>query len=176
MKLLYYLVFFFNFGKLQMFEYDGKKIKIGIMKQFVDFVVMLYWENFEGDGQVDFVNYGGFDKVVCVYLVEYYLFWEEFFLRMLFSVVFGENLMVVGLIEENVCIGDVFKFDEVVVQVSQLCQLCVKFVKKFGVKEMVLKVQKIGYIGFYFCVLEEGRVFFGVKLELLFRGEKVILV
>jgi len=51
-----------------------------------------------------------------------------------------------------------------------------KAATKFGVKEMVLKVQQTGYTGYYFRVLEEGRVSPGAKLELLSRGEKGISV
>ncbi|MDK1004514.1 MOSC domain-containing protein [Bacillus subtilis] len=171
-----YSVLSLNLGKPQTLEYDGKKIETGIMKRPAESAVMLYRENFEGDGQADLVNHGGPDKAVCVYPAEHYPFWEEFLSRPLSNAAFGENLTVAGLTEENVCIGDVFKLDEAVVQVSQPRQPCVKLAKKFGVKEMVLKVQQTGYTGFYFRVLEEGRVSPGANLELLSRGEKGISV
>ncbi|MFD3196858.1 MOSC domain-containing protein [Bacillus sp. LR_5] len=176
MKSLHYPVLSLNLGKPQTLEYDGKKIETGIMKQPADSAVMLYRENFEGDGQADLVNHGGADKAVCVYPAEHYPFWRELLSRPLPSAAFGENLTVAGLTEENVCIGDVFKLDEAVVQVSQPRQPCVKLAKKLGVKEMVLKVQQTGYTGFYFRVLEEGRVAPGAKLELLSKGEKDISV
>ncbi|WP_121642132.1 MOSC domain-containing protein [Bacillus vallismortis] len=176
MKPPHYSVLSLNLGKPQTLEYDGRKIETGIMKQPAASAIMLYRENFEGDGQADLMNHGGPDKAVCVYPAEHYPFWEDFLLRPLPSAAFGENLTVMGLTEENVCIGDVFQLDEAVVQVSQPRQPCVKLAKKFGVKEMVLKVQQTGYTGFYFRVLEEGRVAPGAKLELLSRGEKDISV
>ncbi|KXJ37534.1 hypothetical protein AX282_19780 [Bacillus spizizenii] len=176
MKSLHYPVLSLNLGKPQTLEYDGKKIETGIMKQPADSAVMLYRENFEGDGQADLVNHGGPDKAVCVHPAEHYPFWRELLSRPLPSAAFGENLTVAGLTEENVCIRDVFKLDEAVVQVSQPRQPCVKLAKKLGVKEMVLKVQQTGYTGFYFRVLEEGRVAPGAKLELLSKGEKDISV
>ncbi|MCO4851653.1 MOSC domain-containing protein [Bacillus vallismortis] len=176
MKTPHYSVLSLNLGKPQTLEYDGKKIETGIMKQPADSAVMLYRENFEGDGQADLKNHGGPDKAVCVYPAKHYPFWEEFLSRPLPSAAFGENLTVTGLTEENVCIGDVFQLDEAVVQVSQPRQPCVKLAKKFGVKEMVLKLQQTGYTGFYFRVLEEGRVAPGAKLELLSRGEKDISI
>ncbi|MCY8535177.1 MOSC domain-containing protein [Bacillus vallismortis] len=176
MKPPHYSVLSLNLGKPQTLEYDGRKIETGIMKQPAASAVMLYRENFEGDGQADLMNHGGLDKAVCVYPAEHYPFWEDFLSRPLPSAAFGENLTVMGLTEENICIGDVFQLDEAVVQVSQPRQPCVKLAKKFGVKEMVLKVQQTGYTGFYFRVLEEGRVAPGAKLELLSRGEKDISV
>ncbi len=63
MKSLHYPVLSLNLGKPQTLEYDGKKIKTGIMKQPADSAVMLHRENFEGDGQADLVNHGGPDKL-----------------------------------------------------------------------------------------------------------------
>lgn len=172
----HYSILSLNLGKPQTLEYDGKKIETGIMKRPADSAVMLYRENFEGDGQADLVNHGGPDKAVCVYSAEHYPFWTEFLSRSLPAAAFGENLTVQGLTEEDVCIGDVFQLDDAVVQVSQPRQPCIKLAKKFGVKDMVLKVQQTGYTGFYFRVLEEGRVAPDAKLELLSRGEKDISV
>ncbi|WJE43909.1 MOSC domain-containing protein [Bacillus halotolerans] len=172
----HYSILSLNLGKPQTLEYDGKKIETGIMKRPADSAVMLYRENFEGDGQADLVNHGGPDKAVCVYSAEHYPFWTEFLSRPLPDAAFGENLTVQGLTEEDVCIGDVFQLDDAVVQVSQPRQPCIKLAKKFGVKDMVLKVQQTGYTGFYFRVLEEGRVAPGAKLDLLSRGEKGISV
>lgn len=153
-----------------------EKIETGIMKRPAGSSVMLHRENFEGDGQADIVNHGGPDKAVCVYPAEHY------------------PLSVLGRVplktaikrriwrkfdgcgpdsEEIVCIEDVFKLDEAVVQVSQPY---VKLWRKSSVKEMVLKVQQTGYTGYYFRVLEESRVAPGAKLELLSRGEKGISV
>ncbi|KAF1679054.1 MULTISPECIES: MOSC domain-containing protein [Bacillus] len=176
MKPAHYSVLSLNLGKPQTLEYDGKKIETGIMKRPADSAVMLYRTNFEGDGQADLINHGGPDKAVCVYPAAHYPFWEEFLSRPLPSAAFGENLTIAGLTEENVFIGDIFQLDEAVVQISQPRQPCVKLAKRFGVKEMVLKVQQTGYTGFYFRVLEEGRVAPDAKLELLSRGEKAISV
>ncbi|MGF7536311.1 MOSC domain-containing protein [Bacillus mexicanus] len=176
MKPAHYSVLSLNLGKPQTLEYDGKKIETGIMKRPADSAVMLYRTNFEGDGQADLINHGGPDKAVCVYPAAHYPFWEEFLSRPLPSAAFGENLTIAGLTEENVFIGDIFQLDEAVVQISQPRQPCVKLAKRFGVKEMVLKVQQTGYTGFYFRVLEEGRVAPDPKLELLSRGEKAISV
>ncbi|MEG7283547.1 MOSC domain-containing protein [Bacillus sp. 0909A] len=172
----HYSILSLNLGKPQTLEYDGKKIETGIMKRPAVSAVMLYRENFEGDGQADLVNHGGPDKAVCVYPAEHYPFWTEFLSRSLPDAAFGENLTVQGLTEEHVCVGDVFQLDDAVVQVSQPRQPCIKLAKKFGVKDMVLKVQQTGYTGFYFRVLEEGRVAPDAKLELLSRGEKGISV
>src|SRR5699024_4237516 len=71
---------------------------------------------------------------------------------------FGENLTTRGLLETDVCIGDIFKLGEATVQVSQPRQPCYKLSVKYGDPNMPIKVQETGYTGYYFRVLEEGWV------------------
>ncbi|MBU5262382.1 MOSC domain-containing protein [Bacillus atrophaeus] len=165
-----------NIGKPQTYEFEGGKVETGIVKRPAESAVMLYRENFAGDGQADLVNHGGRDKAVCVYPSEHYPYWENALARRLPEAAFGENLTVKGLTERDVWIGDVYQLDEAVVQVSQPRQPCVKLAKKYGVKDMVLQVQKTGYTGFYFRVLEEGNVSPGAELELLSRGAQKISI
>ncbi len=89
---------------------------------------------------------------------------------------FGENLTIKGLLESDVCIGDVFKLGKAIVQVSQPRQPCYKLSIKYGVPDMPLKVQQTGYTGFYFRVLEEGVVSKADGLSLLHHHPKAITV
>jgi MOSC domain-containing protein YiiM len=78
-------------------------------------------------------------------------------------------LTVKGLVEEDVCIGDVFQLGEAVVQVSQPRQPCFKLAKKYNVEDLPLRVQNTGYTGFYLRVLKEGWVTRESRLQLLSR-------
>jgi MOSC domain-containing protein YiiM len=145
-------------GKPKTYEDNGKPYETSINKQRVHHPLFLSKVNFEGDKQADLVHHGGEDKAVCVYPYDHYLYWEGHLNRKLDDSAFGENLTVEGLTEEAACIGDVFSLGEAVVQISQPRQPCFKLAKKYGVKDMALKVQNTGFTGYYFRVLQEGRV------------------
>lgn len=147
-----------NVGKPAVFAYQGKEIETGIFKHPVNEPLYLSKTNLDGDGQADLVYHGGPEKAVCVYPHEHYPYWTERLSRQLDMGAFGENLTVEGLREESVCIGDIFQWGEAVVQISQPRQPCHKLAKKYDVPELPLWVQETGYTGFYFRVLQEGRV------------------
>ncbi|MNI35622.1 6-N-hydroxylaminopurine resistance protein [compost metagenome] len=147
-----------NISKPVQMKFNNKEVSTGIFKTPVNDSLFLSWENFEGDGQADLVHHGGREKAVCVYAYEHYPFWEKELGTQLGFGAFGENLTVRGLVETDVCIGDVFKLGEAIVQVSQPRQPCFKLSIRYQAPEMPLKVQETGYTGFYFRVLKEGRV------------------
>ncbi|WP_019635471.1 MOSC domain-containing protein [Paenibacillus fonticola] len=147
-----------NVGKPIQVQFNNKEISTGIFKRPSDEPLFLSWLNFEGDGQADLVHHGGREKAVCVYPYEHYPFWEKELGRALEYSAFGENLTTRGLLETEVCIGDIFQLGEAVVQVSQPRQPCFKLSVKYGAPDMPLKVQDTGYTGFYFRVLQEGLV------------------
>lgn len=147
-----------NTGKPIQVQFKKKEVSTGIYKLPVSEPLFLSWLNFEGDGQADLVHHGGREKAVCVYPYEHYPFWENELERSLEYGAFGENLTTRGLLETDVCIGDIFQLGEALVQVSQPRQPCFKLSVKYNVPDMPLKVQETGYTGFYFRVLKEGTV------------------
>ncbi|GJM69032.1 hypothetical protein HMSSN036_12480 [Paenibacillus macerans] len=70
------------------------------------------------------------------------------------------------MLEDDICIGDMFRLGEAVVQVSQPRQPCFKLGVKHGMPELSLKVQQTGYTGYYFRVVQEGQVVPGDSLIL----------
>lgn len=112
--------------------------------------------NFEGDGQADLVHHGGADKAICVYAMEHYPYWERELGLRLAPGAFGENLTVLGMTENNVCIGDIYAIGDIRLQVTQPRQPCYKLAKKYDLKEMPLRVQNTGFTGFYLRVLQPG--------------------
>lgn len=147
-----------NIGKPIEVQFNNKEISTGIFKTPSDEPLFLTLVNFEGDGQADLVHHGGREKAVCVYPYEHYPYWEKELGRELEYSAFGENLTTQGLLEAEICIGDIFQLGEAVVQVSQPRQPCFKLSVKYGAPDMPLKVQETGYTGFYFRVLQEGLV------------------
>ena len=126
--------------------------------------------NLDGDGQADLEKHGGPEKAVNVYPTEHYLYWKHAIgLLNLQPGAFGENFTTQGLLESDVCIGDVFEIGESLVQVSQPRQPCWKLARRWAVKDLALQVQETGRTGWYFRVLREGHVQAGDSLVLLER-------
>tara|TARA_A100001391_G_scaffold197344_1_gene177329 strand:- start:1081 stop:1761 length:681 start_codon:yes stop_codon:yes gene_type:complete len=139
----------------------------GFLKQSVSESLWLGATNLDGDGQSDLVHHGGTHKAVCVYPASHYPWWRET-LRIpeLTGGDFGENFTLDGLVENEVCIGDVWTIGSARVEVSQPRQPCWKLARRWGIKDLALQVQQSGRTGWYFRVLVEGVVQQGMPMRL----------
>lgn len=153
-----YKIVSINVAKPKTVLYKGKEVSTGIFKKPVEHPVYLSFLNFEGDGQANLVHHGGKDKAVCAYSYEHYSYWEKKLGRSLEYGSFGENLTMIGMVEEEVCIGDIFQLGEALVQVSQPRQPCYKLSIKLSVQDLPNQIQNTGFTGFYCRVLQEGWV------------------
>ncbi len=128
---------------------------------------------FEGDEQGDRRHHGGPDKALHHYPGEHYTAWRLDFPELQaerFRIgAFGENLGTIGLTEANVCVGDIFRLDDTLIQVSQARQPCWKLNLRFDCSDMSRRVQDSARTGWYYRVLETGEVAPGTVLRLLER-------
>jgi MOSC domain-containing protein YiiM len=138
-------------------RYEGRELITGGAKKPV-LRAVLRFGNFDGDRQADQVNHGGFEKAVCVYPFDHYPYWSKQLGGDLKLGAFSENLTVSGAIETEVCVGDVFRIGEAMVQVSQPRMPCAKLAGKNGAKMLPKLMVNVGYTGFYMRVLSEGLV------------------
>jgi MOSC domain-containing protein YiiM len=145
--------------------YQGQQVITGGAKQPVSRAVLRFG-NFDGDRQADLLNHGGLEKAVCVYPFDHYPYWSRRLGRDLKPGAFSENLTVSGAIETEVCVGDVFRIGEAVVQVSQPRMPCTKLAGKNGSKGLPKLMADVGYTGFYMRVLSEGVVAAGDGFDL----------
>ena len=142
----------------------------GFYKQPVLQPLWLGYEGLRGDQQADRRFHGGSEKAVCVYPGEHYPYWQaKMGLAELPNGAFGENFTTAGLIEADVCIGDVYAVGEARVQVSQPRQPCWKLARRWQVKDLTAQVERTGFTGFYFRVLQHGVVVAGTDFTLLER-------
>lgn len=150
----------------------GSDAQSAIAKVPVAASLWLGAEGFEGDAQADRRVHGGAEKAVHHYPRDHYTDWQAELgpLPLLDAPgAFGENLSGAGLTEENVAVGDVFRLGRAILQVSQGRQPCWKLNHRFGVADMARRVQGTGRTGWYYRVLQPGRVAPGDDLELLDR-------
>lgn len=132
--------------------------------------VWLGQTNLAGDAQADTKNHGGADKAVLLYAAAHYPLWRRELGRPdMPHGGFGENFTVVGLTEEDVCIGDSYAIGDARVQVSQPRQPCWKQARRWRVRDLVARMQDTGRTGWYVRVLREGLVAPGQSLLLLDR-------
>lgn len=142
----------------------------GFFKDPTSQLVWLGKTNLDGDGQADLENHGGPEKAVNIYPSEHYPYWSQTLaLKDLSHGAFGENFTTEGLLEGDVCIGDMFEIGESLVQISQPRQPCWKLARRWRVKDLALHVQETGRTGWYFRVLREGYVRAGNTLVLVER-------
>ncbi len=145
-------------------RYGNREVFTGGAKRPVPRAVLRV-NGFEGDGQADRRNHGGPDKAVCVYSSVHYPHWQRMLGRRLDPGAFSENLTVSRIREARVCVGDVFRAGEAVVQVSTPRTPCDKVAGKNGEKQLSKWISGSGYTGFYMRVLEEGLVQKGDAFE-----------
>lgn len=142
----------------------------GLYKQPVSGPIWAGETNLEGDGQADLVNHGGVDKAVCVYSADHFPFWKTTLdLPDLPLGAFGENFTIKNIVEDNVCIGDIWNIGEATFQVSQPRRPCWKLSRRWRITTLTLQVQQSGRTGWYFRVIHEGNVWTGANCELVNR-------
>ena len=164
-----------NVGLPMRRRYGDEEVFTGGVKRPVPGAV-LRTSGFEGDGQADLVNHGGEDKAVCVYPFDHYPYWERALGWGLQPGAFSENLTVSGIVETEVCIGDVFRVGGATVRVSQPRTPCAKLAGKNGERRLTRWVGETGYTGFYLRVLSGGRVEAGDAFEAVGRHPDSISV
>lgn len=143
----------------------------GINKTVVTGPLWLGCNGFAGDEQGDRRYHGGPDKAVHHYPADHYRHWRrELGENPAFCPGgFGENLTTVGLDEGMVAVGDTFRLGTAVIAVSQGRQPCFKLNIRFGAASMARQVQTTGRSGWYYRVIEPGKVTAGDSLILLDR-------
>jgi MOSC domain-containing protein YiiM len=123
----------------------------------------------KGDRHGDTRHHGGPEKAVHLYPRDHYSAWrrelpdlEERFV----AGAFGENLVVGGITEADVCIGDIFRAGSSLIEITQGRQPCWRLNLRFECSGMARRVQVSGRTGWYFRVIETGRLEAGAKLAL----------
>jgi len=148
-----------NVGHPRQIISNGKSVITGIFKVPVHQRVKVRKLNLEGDGQADLSVHGGPNKAVYAYPSEHYSWWRNEFpgMNMPWGM-FGENLALEGLLEDEAHIGDCFRMGTAVLMVIQPRLPCYKLGIKFGRDDLPERFLASMRTGFYFAVVEEGEL------------------
>jgi MOSC domain-containing protein YiiM len=162
-------------GKPKEFNWNTKKELSAIGKSFVQ-AAELKKSGFVGDDVANHKFHGGPDRAVCLYPFEHYSYWEEIFQKKLILPAFGENITATGMVEEQVCIGDIYKIGGTIVQVTQGRVPCATISKYNQENQFLKKVVETTLTGYFFRVLEEGTIMFDSEITLVEKHSKEISV
>jgi len=160
-------------GKVR--EYAGSRAS-AIAKLQVDGELTLTERGLSGDEQAEKVIHGGPDRALCHYPREHYSQWAREFPEqgaLFVAPAFGENLSTEGLTEKNVYIGDIFRWGEALIQVTQPRSPCFKVNFHFGISDLSLLMQNSGRTGWLYRVIAAGKVASDAPLELVSRVSDV---
>lgn len=157
--------------------WKGKSVTTSIFKVPVEGRVKLKTLNLDGDRQSDLTVHGGVHKAVYAYPSEHYDYWRRELGRTeLPWGMFGENLTVDGLFEDELNIGDRVRIGTAELTITQPRLPCYKLAVKFGRDDIIKRFLESRRTGFYFAVLKEGDVGAGDSIEFISRDANELKV
>lgn len=136
--------------------------------------------NLEGDDQSGRDVHGGVDKAVYAYPSEHLAGWaadlDQPDLPDTTTAPFGENISTYGATEDDVCIGDVWRWGTAVLQVAQPRWPCQKLTLHRETAAVGEMMRSTGRTGWYLRVLEPGVVDVAGPIEVVERHSAAITV
>ncbi len=150
-------------------QHRGQRIYSAIAKQPLDAGATLWLStgNLAGDAQADLLVHGGADKAVYTYPSEHLAAWASELGEVLGSAPFGENLSTSGVLETDVRVGDVWRWDDALIQICQPRWPCFKLALHRQRPDIQKLMRGNGRTGWYHRVLEPGEVVVGSAVELV---------
>lgn len=148
------------------FRSDGTQSAMA--REPVDAPIMLNPDGFAGDQVADPTVHGGPEKALHFYPPEHYPYWTaklDGHALLHRAGAFGENISASGMTEDKVKIGDRFRIGTALVEICQGRQPCWKIDHHFGVHGLSREIIRTGKSGYYFRVIETGRVQRGDRIE-----------
>ena len=164
-----------NVGLAREVEISGRKVLSAIGKHAVAGPVEVRPLGLVGDEQADLSVHGGLGKAVYAYPAEHYAFWQTVRAQAQVSLwdealppgSLGENLTISGLLEVQAWVGDVLRFPDCELAVSEPRFPCFKFNAAMGFRQAVQMMQANAWCGFYLAVRVAGSLQAGQSFEVV---------
>jgi len=155
-----------NVSEPQKVIFNGKELITSIYKKPVSNKVAVSSQGIEGDRQADLTVHGGYDKAVYAYSYAHYQTWGEKLNNDFkeYGLV-GENLTIDDFNEEDINIGDQFKINECLLQVSQPRIPCYKIGIKLNSRDFPRMFSQSGLLGSYLRVIHDGEITSGDEIQ-----------
>ena len=156
-------------------EIKGRRVLTAIGKRPVAGAHAVHATGIAGDEQADLAVHGGISKAVYAYPSEHYPFWQT--VRAQARVApwderlppgaLGENLTIAGVLETQVWIGDVLRFADCELAVSEPRFPCFKFNAAMGFAHAAKLMVQSAWCGWYLAVREGGTIAAGEAFEVV---------
>ena len=162
-------------GKVRPLRVGERTLMSAIGKSPIDGAVTVGPLGLAGDEQADLSVHGGLSKAVYALPSEHLAWWQQqrqargvtLFEETLAPGYLGENLSLQGLLEHEVFIGDILRFEEVTLRVTQPREPCSKFNAVMGYAQAAKDMVQSSRSGFYLAVDVAGLLRAGEPFELL---------
>jgi MOSC domain-containing protein YiiM len=153
-----------NLARAKPLAVGTRSVMSGIGKRTAGGRVAVGMLGLDGDEQADPSVHGGLAKAVYAYPHEHYPVWRTLRAQARVSLwdedlapgFMGENLTIAGLLEADAWIGDVLRFADCALAVSEPRYPCFKFEAVMGFRQAAKMMVQSGHCGFYLAVREPG--------------------
>jgi MOSC domain-containing protein YiiM len=164
-----------NVARASVISIHGKDVMTAIAKRAVDGRRAVLPLGLEGDEQADLSVHGGPGKAVYAYPSEHYAFWQTVRAQAgvagwdaaLAPGALGENLTVAGVVESQLFVGDLLRFPDCVLAVSQPRFPCFKLNAALGFRHAGKLMVQSGWCGWYLAVRETGTIAAGEAFDIV---------
>jgi MOSC domain-containing protein YiiM len=153
----------------------GRGVITAIAKRAVEGRVAVRPLGLDGDEQADLSVHGGLSKALYAYPSEHYPFWQTVRAQARVSLwdaplpggFMGENLTLAGLLESQAWVGDVLRFADCELAVSEPRYPCFKFNAVMGFNQAAKLMVQSGWCGMYLAVRVPGTLSAGESFTLV---------
>jgi MOSC domain-containing protein YiiM len=161
-------------GRARPISINGRKMLSAIHKEAVAGPVAVGPLGLGGDEQADLSLHGGLSKAVYAYPSEHLPFWQTvraqaraaLWEEPLQAGLFGTNLLLQGLREQELWLGDRLLLPSCTLVVSEPRRPCAKFDAAMGFSQASKLMFQSGFSGAYLAVLQPGTVSAGETFTL----------
>ncbi len=151
-------------GRTRSVTINGRSVATAINKQPVDGPVAVSSLGLAGDEQADLTVHGGLSKAVYAYPSEHLPFWQTVRAQAKVALwdealapgLLGENLLLQGVLETELWIGDRLLLPHCTLVVSEPRLPCFKFAAAMGFAQAPKLMTQSGFCGAYLAVLDGG--------------------
>lgn len=144
-------------GKEEIFTKENNSFPTSYRKkEILDDDIFVSFLGFKEDNQSDKKYHGGKEQALCVYCEKEYEFLKNKYNFNLKDCSFGENISLLDVSDEDICIGDVFTCGKAIFEVSLPRVPCHKISDIIGIDNLKDILEQECKTGFYLRVLEEG--------------------
>lgn len=157
-----------NLGTAKTFQWNGKEEQTGIFKYPTDKPIVLGLTDVENDTVVNRKHHAGENKACFLFGANQYPYWKSLYPHLNWDWgMFGENLTIDVLNEDELRIGDMYKIGNALVQVTQPREPCYKLGIRFNNQQIIKQYIKHKFPGTYIKILETGSVKKGDEMVLV---------